>query len=197
MIALKEEIERIAPHKNRATGNALASLLVRLGNPTEALELLSSNKLPESKHDWLDFHVAAMACYRTGKISEAIRRLEFGANKAPFYRVRSRFRCAFAAQRLREKQANEALKLLSLPRNIVPFPEWIIIRAHAEAESNELEKARADLNSITFRRHLQPAIGMLGKVYGLGRPAVSVLQRKILADELWEEEFRLLTSIAA
>lgn len=181
---------------NRVAKNALASLLINLGASGPAIDLLAAPVAPSSKQDWRDFHVAAIGYLRQGDIHEALKRIQFGAESAPFAQLRSLFRCTYAVHSLRANESRQALNLLELPDRRVPFPEWTVVKAHAEAETKRFEMAAANLESINFHRHLMPAIKLVNHIYGLDRPPAPFRERASLVSELWEEELRLLTSVA-
>jgi len=183
--------------QNRVLVNALASLLINSGRAIDALHLLKPSDPPKSRNEWRDYHVLAMAYLRMGNMTEAMRRLELGVSQASFDSVKTLFRCTLATLKLQNSKLSEAQELLRLTTNMIPFPEWAIIRAHAEAAGNERDKAKADLRLIESHTRLKPAITILKRAYALGETAVRQGSQSDLIRELYDEELKLLTALAA
>jgi tetratricopeptide (TPR) repeat protein len=175
---------------DRVANNALACLLVEVGNP-KAKKLVEVSS-PRSKADWRDFHVMAMMELWGGNYPQARKLLDIGQRDCPFYEDRAVFECTLAALNLKERKQQSRLNTVDLDKGIIPFPASLIIYVHLEAENRRFANAEAGLQTIYIPK-LQPATLNLKRLYGLaGERRVQPWQEEYERSALWEEERRLL-----
>jgi tetratricopeptide (TPR) repeat protein len=144
-----KEIARLFPN-NRIARSGQASLLMLLDSPHEVRTLLARDQLV-SRDDWIDLHIIAMSYLKTGEIDEAIKRLAYGLENAPWATVKMYFASALGLARIRKRQFAEAEAVLK--SNVVSLDDFqrqkrLALLGHSLAGQGKRDEAAATLASI-------------------------------------------------
>jgi hypothetical protein len=68
-----------------------------------------------------------------------------------YYRCKIVFKYTLAAPQIRNRVPRQALQLLEMPANVIPFPELGVLQAHAQIEVAQFDAADQVLSSIDPR----------------------------------------------
>jgi tetratricopeptide (TPR) repeat protein len=117
--------------------HAKAAILVVLGEYAKAEEMLPS-KSPETRDDWIAYHVRGMILLKSNKLDAAVVHFETGLNSIPFARQRKYFQNALAIARLRRGEYAKATETLISAEE--PMAEILKIHAFGELRQSDLAK---------------------------------------------------------
>lgn len=118
---------------------AKAAILVALHRFRDA-ELLLPTKPPETRDEWIAYHVRGMILLKTNMLRPAIKHFKYGLDSIPFADERKYFQNALAAATLRQRHFHEALDCLGASRSATADA----LRIHAYGElGNPREALRA------------------------------------------------------
>jgi Flp pilus assembly protein TadD len=110
--------------------NGRACVLAALGRSREALRALPHGR-PAAENEWAGYRVHGMILLRTGKVDEAARILEDGAQSNPGLLGRDHFRTALAVVRLRQGRYADAAEVLGSVVQLRVEPQAELLRVHA------------------------------------------------------------------
>ncbi len=124
---------------------AKAAILVAMREYAQAENLLPT-RAPETREDWIAYHIRGMILLKKDMLIPAIKHLKIGLNSIPFADERKYFQNALAVATLRQRQYHEATQYLR------GGPEAIAdaLRIHAFGELKKLDQA-----SQAYRRLLE------------------------------------------
>ncbi|MCG6553121.1 MAG: hypothetical protein L7F77_12415, partial [Candidatus Magnetominusculus sp. LBB02] len=135
LIAYNETI-KLFPHEVVAR-NGKASLLILMDKLEDAVKYIK-NDYPQSKEDWINYHISAMYYLKTGDITKAIKRLEYGYENVPFSNSRKYFEGALAFARIQNKEYDKAEKVLRCAIAVITVaamnPKCLILLIHSQLE---------------------------------------------------------------
>jgi tetratricopeptide (TPR) repeat protein len=109
--------------------HAKAAILVAMHRFEEAEKLLPINT-PETRDDWIAYHIRGMILLRKDMLGPAIQHLKKGLDSIPFADERKYFQNALAVATLRQRQYNEAAHYLEGSRE--PITEALRIHVFGE-----------------------------------------------------------------
>ena len=116
--------------------HAKAAILVVLGEYAKAEEMLPS-KSPETRDDWIAYHVRGMILLKSNKLDAAVVHFETGLNSIPFARQRKYFQNALAIARLRRGEYAKATETLISAEE--PMAEILKIHAAGVVIEGEID----------------------------------------------------------
>jgi tetratricopeptide (TPR) repeat protein len=119
-----------------ALRNAKASILVVLQRYDEAQRLLATGT-PETREDWISYHIRGMILLKKDMLSPAIRHLKKGLELIPFADQRKYFQNALAIATLRQDQYYEATQYIGGSRESITDA----LRIHAFGGLKRLDQA--------------------------------------------------------
>jgi tetratricopeptide (TPR) repeat protein len=120
-----------------AARNGKAAVLVVRGEYEQAESLLPT-KVPETRDDWIAWHIRGMILFRKNEFQRAVDHFREGEARTPFARERRYFKSALGLARLRIGQFKEATEDLQESSG----PLATILRLHAYAGMGDKERAR-------------------------------------------------------
>jgi tetratricopeptide (TPR) repeat protein len=129
-----------------AARNGKAAILVVRGQFKQATELLPTNP-PETRDDWIAWHIRGMILLRTNDLERAIEHFRDGAIQVPFARERRYFDGALALARMRKGQFGGAVQALVDAGGGLSN----ILRLHAYAGAGNIDRAKASYIELSSR----------------------------------------------
>lgn len=138
-LATYDEIIKKNPYRKNLQ-HAKASIYIALGNYQKAEELLSYLKTPSTRDDWIAYHVKGVLCLKTNKIDDAISIFENALKTSPFVNDHKYFRNSLAVAKLKRKDFNGTVKLLS--KEVMPTSNILRLHAWGEIAKNNKEKIK-------------------------------------------------------
>jgi tetratricopeptide (TPR) repeat protein len=132
-----DEIIKIWPNYLTARNGKAAVLVVR-GEFTEA-EALLPTKAPETRSEWIAWHIRGMILLRSNELEKAIQHFREGSAKTPFARERRYFDGALSLAKMRQGQFGEAIEALKDAGGGLAN----VLRLHAYAGMGSVYKAHA------------------------------------------------------
>lgn len=130
----------------KAARNGKAAILVVRGQFKQAEALLPTNS-PNTRDDWIAWHVRGMILLRTNDLDKAIKHFRDGGIQIPFARERRYFDSALAVARMRLGQFEGAVQALSDTEGVLPN----ILRFHAYAGAGNIDRAKATYIELSTR----------------------------------------------
>jgi tetratricopeptide (TPR) repeat protein len=144
-----EETARLFP-ADQVARNGSANLLMLLNRIDDARRLLTKEH-PTSREDWIGYHILSMSYLKTAEIDEAIERLAYGLENAPWATVKVYFASALSVARIRKRQFAEAeavLKSNVVSLDLFQRQKRLALLGHSLAGQGKRDEAVATLASI-------------------------------------------------
>lgn len=128
---------------DRVKNISMAAIYTALGQYANALQLLPASR-PQTKSDWVAYHVRGMALIKAGKMDEASQHFEGILEKIPFAQQRSYFKYAMALLHIKGREFAEAIEVLAVSET----PISNVIKLHAYCGLNKLKEAKETYDKI-------------------------------------------------
>jgi tetratricopeptide (TPR) repeat protein len=138
-LAAYDQIRREHPYDAMAK-NGIACILAVMGQPLEALELLS-DKIPGREQDWIGFHIREMILLQSGKVDKAITIFERGANDSPGTIRRDYYRGALALARLHLRDYAATATVLEQIASPLLRTQTTVLRIHSFGAQEQFTRA--------------------------------------------------------
>ena len=175
-----------------------ASLLTLMGELEEVWSILPDEH-PISRNDWIAYHILAMSYLKSGNAEEAVKRLAYGLENAPWINIKNYYATALAVARIRSKKFPEAVEVLKkkvADLDIFQTQKRLIFIGHSQAELGERTEAIAALAPLanTQNPRITRTRNALLRRYNLGLAVdkkLSETESAILERQIYEEEFFL------
>jgi tetratricopeptide (TPR) repeat protein len=152
-LAVFAQIRKLFPD-DQYTVCGYASVLLLMNHLDAIRDIVTPRVAPVSRADWVLYHIAAMMHLKsdieTGS-DEAIRRLSFGTQHAPWQDQRRYFASALAVARIKRKEYREALQILQPELKLLEMPERqkrLVLIGHSHAAIGERQEAINSLNTL-------------------------------------------------
>lgn len=140
-IAAYKRISELNPY-DKSSVYSMSAIYAVIGKFNTALDLLPSTK-PQSREDWIAYHIRGMIYLKSGKIDEAIDFFNEALHIVPYYAVAKYFKNALSVAHLYRKNAQGNVECV-IDNGEEAQNDYIsnVICIHAYGESGDVEKAK-------------------------------------------------------